>query len=91
MTDALVEAGGKAVFDAIDPNTGDTIGTTIHMSVEMAYGDGEIEQQLVAVHKTCRAAFTAALQAIEAAGYRVAPSWQGMDSAGAKSSDLTPV
>lgn len=66
MTDALVEAVARAVCRANCPP---------------AMSEDAVECQTEGAWDMWSAEATAALQAIEAAGYLVVPSWQGMDSA----------
>lgn len=64
--EALVEAVARAISNAVDPNTGDPIGNTIHMSDGFAYGEGTVAEQLKKVMAACRSAATAALSATAA-------------------------
>ncbi len=68
--EASVEKAAQAIYDAIDPLSGDHIATVIHMSDHL-FWDGvgagseltDIERQLEAVRIICRAAAVAALSA----------------------------
>ena len=63
-SDALVGRVAKAIYDATDPNSGDSIATTIHMT-EHIPPEGTIAEQLEQVMETCRAAARAAIAAIQ--------------------------
>jgi hypothetical protein len=63
-----VEKAAQAIYDAVDPLSGDTIGTVIHMSDHLFWDDNleggtDLEQQIAAVKIVCRAAAEAALTA----------------------------
>lgn len=59
----------RAIYDAVDPLSGDSVGTVIHLSDHLFWddrvpGDTDIERQLEAVRIVCRAAATAAIAAL---------------------------
>lgn len=72
-----VEHVAQAIFDAIDPLSGDTIGTVIHMSDHLFWDDDvkgktDLECQIDAVKTVCRAAAEAALRAIATSEHKEA-------------------
>lgn len=57
------EKVARAIYDAIDPNSGDSIATTIHLT-EHIPPHGTVAEQLEQVMNTCRAAADAAIAAM---------------------------
>lgn len=65
----MIEKLARAVYDAEDPLSGDTIATVIHMSDHLFWddtlsGESDTDRQLEAVRIICRAAARAVLQAL---------------------------
>lgn len=60
----LVDRGARAIYDAIDPTSGDPIANTLHMS---EYIDGSVPllQQLEQVMEICRSASRAFITAMK--------------------------
>jgi hypothetical protein len=63
-TDSAEDRAAKAIYDAVEPLSGDHIATVIHMSDHLFWhelpGETDIESQLAAVRLICRVAARAA-------------------------------
>jgi len=71
FSESVPDIAAKAVYDAVDPLSGDHIATVIHMSEHLFWdnqmpGDTDIERQLAAVRVICRVAVDATLDALAA-------------------------
>jgi len=67
----LVELAAQAIYEAIDPHSGDTIATVIHNSDHLFWesaedNDADLAKQLEAVKEICRVAAQAALDVARA-------------------------
>lgn len=66
---ALVERVGKAIYDAVEPLSGDPIAVVLHLSEHLFWDDRlpgatDVEQQLAAVRIICETAAAAAIAAM---------------------------
>ncbi len=67
VSNDVVERVARAIYDAIDPNSGDPIAVTIHCT-EHIPSHGTIKEQLEQVMDTCRSADRAAISAYNGEG-----------------------
>lgn len=69
FADDIEDRAAKAVYDAIEPLSGDPIGVVIHMSDHLFWhdlpGSIDLESQLAAVRVICRVAAAAAIRSID--------------------------